>query len=606
MELNDLPDDVIEQLLLRIENLEDVRKFFRLNRRMHSFAIRRRVFLMWIEKHRSLILAFMRAVELGEDQFARERIAKMTLREKLTSMVDALHKGFARQWITRLLDARYNNILFGYPGGRKHLLHFPVTAEAAATLLAVPGMTASVNVEDSEGNTPLHFAAWDGYTGVVAELLKVPGIDINKRRQSDGMSALFNAAANGHTEVVQMLLRADGILPNVRDNQSNTPLHAAANASVETVHALLADERVDVNAVNSRHQTAAFLAVAYNRPDIFQELAAAEGVMLGAVDNHGCTVLHMAACKGHEATLRAVLDVVDADMIGALDDNLYIPLHTAVEFNQLKSVDMLLAAQGVNVNATDNRQRTPLHIAASKGYTEIISAILAAHGVNINARDQAGMTPLHLAVRHGHAAAVTLLLQAVPDVNVNATDNRQQTPLHIAAAQGNLEIINAILAAPGVNINARDETDTTPLYYAAAYGHADAITLLLTTDVNIKSEGGVTALHAAVIKKDMDCVNAILASPYVDVNARDVVDRTPLHYAVRIKLPAIVKRFLDTQGINVNCRDEDGDTPLHYAAKQHHIEVMEMLLTYKGVDISALNNKRHEPLFYANKKRRTG
>lgn len=54
------------------------------------------------------------------------------------------------------------------------------------------------------GNTPLHIAAWNGYTEIVQLLLTAPAIDKTLKNKS-GQTALDLAKQNNHTEIVQLL-----------------------------------------------------------------------------------------------------------------------------------------------------------------------------------------------------------------------------------------------------------------------------------------------------------------------------------------------------------------------------------------------------------------
>jgi ankyrin repeat protein len=63
-----------------------------------------------------------------------------------------------------------------------------------------------VNEADSEGSTPLFFAAQNGHVAVV-EVLLARGVNVNQA-DSEGTTPLFIAAQNGLLAVVEVLLVA--------------------------------------------------------------------------------------------------------------------------------------------------------------------------------------------------------------------------------------------------------------------------------------------------------------------------------------------------------------------------------------------------------------
>ncbi len=102
-------------------------------------------------------------------------------------------------------------------------------AETVAEMLSVPGI--DVNKATNNGWTPLYGAAREGYTEVVKLLLAAPGIDVNKANGS-GWTPLNTAAYNGHTEVVKLLLAVPGIDVNKANAYGGTPLSSANDPEV--------------------------------------------------------------------------------------------------------------------------------------------------------------------------------------------------------------------------------------------------------------------------------------------------------------------------------------------------------------------------------------
>jgi uncharacterized protein len=134
-----------------------------------------------------------------------------------------------------------------------------------------------------------------------------------------------------------------------------------------------------------------------------------------------------------------------------------------------------LLSKGADVNYTGMREGSPLMLAAYAGQSKFISLYLE-HGAEVNlALSTAGESALHMAAVKNRTEAAKLLIQAGANVNQCthadvSTDMIEgklwgETPLHFAAAYGDLETIEALLAAAADRslTNAKGER---PLNYA--------------------------------------------------------------------------------------------------------------------------------------------
>lgn len=111
-------------------------------------------------------------------------------------------------------------------------------------------------------------------------------------------------------------------------------------------------------------------------------------------------------------------------------DNGLTLLYLAVYNNLGNTINALLKAEGINVNAVHTSYlRTPLHCAVRNGRTKIVNTLIE-NEVNVNAEDENRFTPLHLAAYHGHIEVVKILIANSADPLLKNKDGK--TPRDLA------------------------------------------------------------------------------------------------------------------------------------------------------------------------------
>ena len=328
------------------------------------------------------------------------------------------------------------SVLIGIAGCSKNgAIHDAAKAGDLATVKAL--LTAHpdlLNSMDTNGMTPLHFAAHNGSNDMV-EFLLANKAEVNASDKY-GQTPLHDASREGHTEVAKLLL-ANKAEVNAKDIFGDTPLHRAAVGGHKDAAELLLASNADVN----------------------------------AKDNQGGTPLHMAAMFDPKlmaqvrADLRAKTNYVAAPSDFGAEDG-------------YKDVVELLLTHGADVNDKDNFGGTPLLAAAGAGHKDVAELLLA-DKADVNAKNRDGWTPLHEAAMSGHKDVAELLLANGADVN--ARDNQGETPLHMVLAiatdsrytpktelgKRNVEMVE-LLVASNADVNARDNNGSAPLDYPAS------------------------------------------------------------------------------------------------------------------------------------------
>ncbi len=237
-------------------------------------------------------------------------------------------------------------------------------------------------------------------------------------------------------------------------------------------------------------------------------------------------------------------------------------LHWATHRNNITAIDALIEA-GASVGLANDLGATPLWLAAGNGGADAVARLLGA-GADPDATLQMGETPLMAAARAGASGVVEQLLDAGADPNV-AELERGQTALMWAAAQSHVEIVRQLTAA-GADLHARSKVwhqlentagntnpsgnfkmahgGSTPLLFAARNGDLETARVLVEAGADVNdvaaagtsalviaahsghgtlgeylldagadpnlAEAGYTALHAAVLRGQVDLATALL------------------------------------------------------------------------------------------------
>ena len=327
-----------------------------------------------------------------------------------------------------------------------------------------------------------------------------------------------------------------------------------------------------------------------------------ERVDVNARQGDGATALHWAV---HRDDLAAVdLLIAAGAKADVADDTGATPLHLACLNRRGAVVERLLAA-GANPNATLAGGETALMTCARAGEPAAMRALLR-RGADVNAKEPShSQTALMWAAAQGHPDAVAALLESGADVRARSRDYTQtvtsevtqragreelnytvtrggSTALLFAARSGDVESARLLLAS-GADVNDALPDGTSALVLAAHSGHGGVAALLLEKGANPDADAiGYTALHAAVLRSDLNLVKTLIAHK-ADVNAmitkgtpvrrnsqdfelpKTLIGATPYLLAAKF-LEVDVMRALAAGGADTRRPMKDGATPLMAAA----------------------------------------
>ena len=325
-----------------------------------------------------------------------------------------------------------------------HRAAYRGSIERLKQLITTDGM--NINATDKDGMTPMHWAAEQGNAKCLKALLTTVGVDVHvidnlartprdivlasvldtskvecwelMKLVNHGMKPLHWAAFQGNTQYLKQLVADSGVNINATDEDSKTALHwAAFQGNIAGVKVLIAVDGVNIDAIDVYGNTPLHWAAQYGHSECVESFVAAGAKVNAADDTKGMTPLHLAAKYGHSKCVKSLVNL--GANVEAVTDDGSTPLHQAACNFQHKCMEKLVTL-GANINATDKNGRTPLHMVS--GLSSNCVDILLDLGAKTNVVDKSGRTPLHKAAEKGNSKCMEQLITA-EGVNINATDN---------------------------------------------------------------------------------------------------------------------------------------------------------------------------------------
>ncbi|KAK9500655.1 hypothetical protein O3M35_001882 [Rhynocoris fuscipes] len=112
----------------------------------------------------------------------------------------------------------------------------------------------NVDVQNSEGVTPLHISSMYGRLEFVKLLLK-SGANVNVQTKTTNMTPLHLACQNQKTQIVDILLKTNKCNMNIQDKLGNTALHYACQTNNTKLLILLLNNNPNINISNNNGKT---------------------------------------------------------------------------------------------------------------------------------------------------------------------------------------------------------------------------------------------------------------------------------------------------------------------------------------------------------------
>ncbi|OWF50945.1 Ankyrin repeat protein [Mizuhopecten yessoensis] len=361
----------------------------------------------------------------------------------------------------------------------------------------------TVNIQDADGESPLHYATQDTVMAEVMEILLHAGADVNCLNKWT-RTALHYVCYGGDLDKMELLLNSPGIRVKVQDEDGNTCLHSlmtydeGENDDVEFWKRglnMLLEAGVDVNITNKKGQTVLHMAAEHElQAETILSILLTKGngfhfevqdtngnnFLLSYINRLGsdrqllCKILKEECQSFHSIRSGFIKDIINMEA-----ENGETPFLRFLFGSSIFDLEILqhFVRAGAEVNKPNSLGRTPLHRILMKELIENrlnVCKILLDGGAYTNAQDEFGLTPIFWART---AKQVGLICDAGADVTL--TDKFGRNPLMNLTFPRTLEAAEELVVR-GCSVNTVDMNGATPLHYAVWMNDFDLIEMLVT------------------------------------------------------------------------------------------------------------------------------
>ena len=316
------------------------------------------------------------------------------------------------------------------------------------------------NVTDHQDRTPLHVAVVADQFEILEYLLESKSKACINVQDNDGDTPLHLACDRGQQKMVSLLSSAylsTNINLLVTNKKGQTPLHLAAVAG---------------------HKDSA--------EDLLHEVTGCSTYqdLLMARDNEGCTVFHTACSNGSLDVFRYLCRVYP-ESVTSLDNRRRGLLHAACEGREIEIVKELVEKYKLDPKSQDKDGITCLHLLAERRNTleaqkniNIYQYLRYHIDSNPIPKDKSGRTPLHYASGSGNIRMSHFLIESFT-CRPDDPDYNGYTSVHAACEAGNMELVLYYLTDLNCNAHAKTNDYKTILYYAIKSSNMELIRFLV-------------------------------------------------------------------------------------------------------------------------------
>ncbi len=423
-----------------------------------------------------------------------------------------------------------------------------------------------INCIDSQNNTILHILSKNDDNLELVKYFLDKHIDIN-RVNSEDKTALHTSLENRSNKIAELLINSN-ININLFDKNRQTALHLSVINNSTIIRTLL-ENRVLLDILDTNNKTAFdYLGSTKEISKIWSSLFKNEYLK----DD----VSKLNEFLQYSSNFYYYLDMKDAidNSLNTNNKEQYLLLakfykdidlytiNTIIE-NDISKTKKILEYSNIENIKSLNKKESLINLAVKYKNLDAIKQ-LSTLGFNLNEKDKEGRTPLISSIYKNYDNITKFLIENNADVNdYNGTLN---SPLKIAIDKGNFKIAE-LLVSKGAKF--KDSKNNSLIRtFIGVNKTSDTFNFFSNKniDFNEMDAFGITYLHDAIIKKDINALEFLL-SQKVNLNIKDSLGKTPLHYAIEENYTYAIKKLV-IYGADVKIKDNDSKMAFEYASDE--------------------------------------
>ena len=309
----------------------------------------------------------------------------------------------------------------------------------------------SINVQDNEGNTPLHIACQMDDLESIIFLASKYNCDVNLLNGDQCLPVHYAVRSRKAMEMAKVVSTGCTLI-HMQNRNWMTPLHIACKEkNVDVVKYLVFEKKC-------------FPSFFKHSSDIYDNLDIGLACEAGA----DISLLNAIASKQN-------INIQHRDLYSNTQNT---PISVACICHNISAIELFVKLD-CDLSFKDSFGRLPPHIACLKSLECVQMLMPGIKNDHINVHDSDGDTPIHLAVRKNHIDIVKFILLNFT-CNVNIPNKKGEFLLHIACTANSLEMIK-ILIESGASSKCNDQTKDgdSPLHIASRIGATDIVKYLV-------------------------------------------------------------------------------------------------------------------------------
>lgn len=319
----------------------------------------------------------------------------------------------------------------------------------------------NVNVKNSKGQGPLHYAAKYNRIEFTEFLIKIGAIvnleDVN------GDTPLHCALSTQDVQIAELLLKNGAILRAQDKREYHYICSATKTGNLEMVKMLMAN---GLNRIDCRLYSPIVHAVQWGRLEILEFLINNGLKSDTLVTNDDFNLLEKSVLENRMDVFKYLVDVGFKTKKSLL--------HHAIRRRYLNMWKYLLTCSSkIDVNTTESE--CLFHWAIREGLVETVKKVVAEQKENIENDSLSRKLAVYIAVENGNEEILEILLKANYSFESCFKD---RSPLHVAATFQHTGLVKMLLSA-GADVNSQTINSLTPLHFAACAGQATVVKFLL-------------------------------------------------------------------------------------------------------------------------------